>query len=485
MKPGRTNHGPQAWDLCVGLISATSLLGGCLVGPDYKRPEATRIPPAYAGATNGWKVSEPRAHIPKGSWWEMFQDPELNRLETEAAAANQQLKAAFARLEQARAITDVTRAGLFPHIVLSGTATRQRDSANQPSTLTGAAIGHGSTFNDFTVPFITSYELDFWGRVRRSVESARAQQQASADDLAAIRLIIEAEVAADYLTLRSLDAELAIVKASVEVFRKSLELTRNRRATGIVSDLDVAQAESVFRTARAQIPAIALQRVRFQHAIAALIGQPASSFDVPERALQGVPPVIPPDLPSELLERRPDVASVERNMAAANANIGVAKAAFFPTIRLNGLAGFESVGVDTLFDWQSRIWSIGPSLTLPIFQGGELRARLRFAKAAYNETVANYRQTVLTAFAEVEDNLSAQNLLASQYDEESNALLAANRQLEIANERYRDGLVTYLEVATAQNNSLSLERTTVQLRGQQLVTAVTLVKALGGGWQEP
>jgi outer membrane protein, multidrug efflux system len=461
-----------------------ALLGGCLVGPDYKRPEATRIPAAYAGSTNGWKVSEPRAHIPKGSWWEMFQDPELNRLETEAAAANQQLKAAFARLEQARAITDVSRAGLFPHIVLSGTVTRQRDSANQPSTLTGAAIGHGSTFNDFTVPFILSYELDLWGRVRRSVESARAQEQASADDLATIRLFTEAEVAADYLTLRSLDAEYAIVQASVEVFRKSLDLTRNRRATGIVSDLDVAQAESVFRTARAQLSAIALQRARFQHALAVLTGQPASSFEVPDRVLDIAPPIIPPDLPSELLERRPDIASVERHMAAANAGIGVAKAAFFPTVRLNGLAGFESVGVDTLFDWQSRIWSIGPSLTLPIFQGGELRARLRLAKAAYNETVANYRQTVLTAFAEVEDNLSAQNLLASQYDEQINALRAANRQLEIANERYRDGLVTYLEVATAQNNSLSLERTTVQLRGQQLVAAVTLVKALGGGWHE-
>jgi multidrug efflux system outer membrane protein len=461
------------------------LLGGCLVGPDYKRPEATRIPIAYAGATNAWKVSEPRAHMPKGSWWEVFQDRELDRLETDAAEANQQLKAAFARLEQARAITDTTRAGLFPHIVLSGTATRERSSANQPSALTGATTGHGSTFNDFTVPFILSYELDLWGRVRRSVESAKAQQQASADDLAAIRLIIEAEVAADYLTLRALDAELAIVQSSVEVFRKSLELTRNRRATGIVSDLDVAQAESVFRTARAQLPAIALQRARLQHALAVLVGQPASSFNLPERALQSVPPVIPPELPSELLERRPDIASAERNMAAANANIGVAKAAFFPTIRLNGLAGFESVNASSLFDWESRFWSLGPSLTLPIFQGGELRGRLRFARAAYDETVASYRQTVLTAFAEVEDNLSAQNLLASQYDEQSNALLAANRQLEIANERYRDGLVTYLEVATAQNNSLSLERTTVQLRGQQLVTAVTLVKALGGGWQEP
>jgi efflux transporter, outer membrane factor (OMF) lipoprotein, NodT family len=484
VKSGCTIHAARRWCVSLGLISATSFFGGCLVGPDYKRPEATRIPSAYAGATNRWKISEPRAHIPKGNWWEVFDDPELNRLEEEAAAANQQLKAGFARFEEARAITDVTRAGLFPHIAVSATATRERSSANQPSALTGATAGHGSTFNDFSVPFMLSYELDLWGRVRRGVQSARAQEQASADDLAALRLIIEAEVAADYFTLRSLDAELAIVQASVEVFGKSLELTRNRRATGIVSDLDVAQAETVFRTARAQLPAISLQRAQFQHALAALIGKAASNFEVPEQVLKIAPPIIPPDLPSELLERRPDIASAERHMAAANANIGVAKAAFFPTVRLNGLAGFESVSASSLFDWESRFWSLGPSLTLPIFQGGELRAGLRLAKATYDENVANYRQTVLTAFREVEDNLSAQNLLASQYDEQINALRAANRQLDIANERYRDGLVTYLEVATAQNNSLSLERTTVQLRGQQLVAAVTLVKALGGGWHE-
>ena len=268
------------------------------------------------------------------------------------------------------------------------------------------------------------------------------------------------------------------------MFGKSLELTRDRRAGGIVSDLDVAQAETVFRTARAQLPAIALQRAQFEHALAVLIGKPASSFEIPERALTTTPPAIPLGLPSQLLERRPDIAAAERRMAAANASIGVAKAAFFPTLRLNGLAGFESVSAATLFDWPSRFWSVGPSLTLPLFEGGALRAGLRLAKAAYEETVANYRQTVLTAFGEVEDNLAAQSLLASEYEEQTSALRAANRQLEIANDRYRAGLVTYLEVATAQNTTLSLERTTVQRRGQQLVTAVALVKALGGGWQQ-
>ena len=484
MKWDLTNRVRWNWICHLCLFAATMFLVGCIaVGPDYKRPEATRIPAAYAGATNGWKVAEPQAHLPKGNWWEMFEDPELNELEAEAAIANQQLKAAFARLEQARAITDVTRAGLFPNITLSTTTTRQRNSANQPSVLSGQPIGQGNTYNDFIVPLDLNYEVDVWGRVRRSVESATAQQRATADDLGTIRLIVQAEVAADYLTLRSLDAEQAIVRSTIEVFRKSLDLTRERRAGGIVSDLDVAQAETVFRTARAQLPAIALRREQFQHALAVLIGENASSFEIPERALTTAPPVIPPDLPSQLLERRPDISAAERLMAAANAKIGVAKAAFFPALSLNGVAGFESLNAGTWFTWPSRFWSVGPSLTLPLFEGGALRAGLRLAKAAYDETVANYHQTVLTAFGEVEDNLSAQNLLASEYEEQSAALRAANWQLEIANDRYRDGLVTYLEVATAQNTTLGLDLTTVQLRGQQLVATVTLIKALGGGWR--
>ncbi|MDB6017332.1 MAG: efflux system, outer rane lipoprotein NodT family [Pedosphaera sp.] len=482
MKRGFTKRARRGRNWLFGLFLAASL-GGCLVGPDYKRPEATRIPAAYAGATNGWKVAEPQAHLPKDNWWELFGDPELNQLEVEAAAANQQLKAAFARFEEARALADVTRAGLFPNIALSASVARERDSANRPSVLTGLPIGRGSTFNDFVVPLNLNYEVDLWGRVRRSLESARAQETASADDLGTIILIIQAEVAADYVTLRSLDTEQAIVRSTIEVFRKSLELTRDRRAGGVVSDLDVAQAETVFRTARAQLPAIALQRAQFQHALAVLTGKPASSFEIPERVLTTTPPAVPPGLPSELLERRPDIAAAERRMAAANANIGVAKAAFFPTLRLNVSGGYESVSAGTLFDWPSRFWAIGPSLTTPLFQGGALRAGLRFTKAVYEETVANYRQTVLTAFQEVEDNLSAQTLLASEYEEQAAALRAANRQLEIANDRYRDGLVTYLEVATAQNLVLSLERTVVELRGQQLVTAVTLVQVLGGGWQ--
>ena len=407
----------------------------------------------------------------------------LNALEVQAAAANQQLKIAVARFAEARAQMDVTRAGLFPNIAVSGSATRQRISPNAPTTTTGQASGHSTTYNDFMVPLDFSYEVDLWGRVRRSVESARAQAQASADDLETIKLMIQAEVAADYFTLRAFDSQREVLISSVRVFSKSFELTLNRRAGGVATDLEVAQAETILKTTQAQLPSVALQRAQFEHALALLVGQNASTFRILERTLSSTPPLIPAGLPSELLERRPDISAAERRMAAANANIGVAKAAFFPTIQLNGLAGFESVDASTLFNSSSRVWAVGPSLTLPLFEGGKLRANMRLAKATYEEMIASYRQTVLAAFSEVEDNLAAQNLLASQYELESGALVAARKQLEVANNRYRDGLITYLEVATAESTELNIEFSTVQLRGQRLVATIALVKSLGGGWQ--
>jgi multidrug efflux system outer membrane protein len=476
-------------------LSCVALLAGCAVGPDYKRPVATSIPVAYAGATNtlatnadatnGWKVAKPQAQIPKGNWWEIFGDRELNELENQTSACNQQLTVAVARLAEARAQMDVTRAGLFPNVSASGSFVRQRVSPNTPSTVTGQPYGTSSTFNDFYVPLSLGYELDLWGRVRRSVESAGAQAQASADDLETIRLILQAEVAVDYFTLRALDTERAVLDSSVEVFTKSLQLTRNLRAGGAVSDLDVAQAQTVLKTTEAQLPGVMLQRAKFEHALALLAGQSASTFRFAEHPLSTAPPFIPPGLPSELLERRPDISSAERSMAAANASIGVAKAAFFPTIQLNGLAGFESLNAGTLFNWSSRLWAVGPSITLPLFEGGRLRASLRLSQATYEEMVANYRQSVLTGFSEVEDSLAAQALLANQYAAESEALVAARKQLEIVNNQYRDGLITYLEVATAESTELNVEFSATQLRGQQLVAAVTLVKTLGGGWQEP
>jgi multidrug efflux system outer membrane protein len=465
-------------------LTALAFLAGCAVGPNYHRPEATTIPAAYANATNGWKVAQPQGQLPKTDWWGVFDDPELSELEARASAANQQLKAAMARFLEARATMDVTRSGLFPNVGAGFSDTRQRVSPNAPVTTTGQEIGQPATFNDFTVPVDVSYEADLWGRVRRSVESARAQARATADDLEAIKLSIEAEVALDYFTLRALDSEEAVLRSSVKVFTISYDLTVNRRIGGVATDLDVAEAQTILKTTQAQIPAVALQRAQFEHALALLVGQPAATFRVPERALSATPPLIASGLPSELLERRPDISAAERRMAAANASIGVAKAAFFPTVELNGLAGLESVNAGTIFNWSSRMWAVGPNLTLPIFEGGRLKAGLRLANATYEEMVANYRESVLTAFSEVEDSLAAQKLLASQYAAESEALLAARKQLEVANNRYRDGLTTYLDVATAESSELNVEFSTVQLRGQQLVAAVTLVKSLGGGWQE-
>jgi multidrug efflux system outer membrane protein len=443
------------------------------------------MPTTYADATNGWKIAEPQAHLPKGKWWEVFGDEDLNGLETKAATANQELKAAVASFDQARAIADVTRSQLFPQIGISPSAMGYRNSANQPFEGLAAGVSNTTTYADLIAPLNLSYEVDLWGRVRRSVESARAQQQASADDLEGVKLIIEAEVATDYFTLRALDAETDLLRSNIDVFGKSLELTQNRRTGGIASDLDVAQAETVLRTTQAELPATQLQRAQFEHALAVLTGQAALAFTVPERPLTTPSPLIPPGLPSQLLERRPDIAAAERRMAAANASIGVAKGAFFPAIQLNGLAGFESLHLGSLFDWQSRFWSMGPSLTMPLFDAGQNSANLRAARAAYEQAVANYRQTVFVAFADVEDNLAAQMLLAIQGDAEAAALRAARKQFEIANNRYRAGLVTFLDVATAENSALEIERAAVQLHGQQLVAAVSLVRSLGGGWQNP
>jgi len=455
------------------------VITGCAVGPDYRRPEATTIPSVYAGVSKEWKVATPRAHLPKGNWWKIFGDPELNKLEAEAAEANQDLKAAVARFDQARAQADVARSGLFPHVGVSAIPVGQLDSENRP-------VGGkpGETYATYTVPFDLSYEVDLWGRVRRTVESATAQRQARADDVESVRLAIQAEVAADYLSIRALDADKALLLSSIDAYRKSLVLVRNRRAGGVVSDLDVAQAETVLRTAEAQLPDNALQRAKFEHALAVLIGKNASLFHIEERPLEVDPFIIPPDLPSDLLERRPDIAAAERRMAAANADIGVATAAFFPAVQLGGLAGFQSGDIATLFSWPSWFWAVGSSLAQPLFEGGQLSANLRQAKAAYEETVAKYRGTVLAAFADVEDNLAAEHLLASEYNRQLAALQAARKQQQISNNRYNAGLVTYLDVATAQNLALEAERTGVRLQGQQLVAVVALIKSLGGGWKE-
>jgi multidrug efflux system outer membrane protein len=459
-----------------------------LVGPDYHRPDAlgtNAMPAAFSGQVSSnapvWKPGEPAAHLPRGSWWEIFKDAELNRLEALATDANQDLAAAAARFQEARAAVRVARADLLPQVILDPSYMRQRTSVNQPQL--GRAAGASYSYATWTVPIDATWQLDLWGRVRRQLEAARAQLAASADDLQGAILAIQAEVAIDYFALRSVEAENDLLLRSSETFRHSLDLTRNRRQGGIATDLDVAQAETQLRATEAQVPMVQLEAARLRDALAALSGQPATNFKVAAPLpLAAVVPEIPPSLPSELLERRPDIAAAERRMAAANAEIGVAQTAFYPQIRLNGTAGFQSISASSLFDWPARLWAVGPTLDLPLFTGGRNRAQLALARSTYDERVAQYRQTVLVAFQEVEDQLAAGQLLGTQLQAESAALTASQRTLEIANNRYRAGLVTYLEVAIAQGDALARERTVVQLQAQRLAANAGLVRALGGGF---
>ncbi len=475
------------------------LLAGCKVGPDYQRPPplgTNALPPAFSAPAEGtnaaqWKPAAPAAHRLRSPWWPVFGDAELNRLETLAGAQNQEIAAAIARFDQARASVNLARADLFPQVEFDPSYTRQRTSFNAPQN--GIAAGLSPTFNTFTALLQAGWEADVWGRVRRQVESARAGLAAGAEDLQAITLAVQAELAIDYFTLRALEDETDVLGRSIETYRRSLELTVNRRKGGIASDLDVSQAQTQLRSAEAVLPDLRLQRARLLHAIAVLGGQPAIGFALaPQKGpaadtahgASGAPaPAVPLALPSELLERRPDVAAAEQRMAGANAQVGVAQSAFYPHIRLNGLAGFQSVSASTWLDWPSRFWSVGPAVQLPLFTGGANRAQLALSRAAYQERVAAYRQTVLSAFQEVEDQIAAQQLLEAQLQAQTAALASAQRTLDIANNRYKSGLVTYLEVATAQTAALALERTVVHIRGDKLVAVVGLIKALGGGWE--
>ena len=458
--------------------------GGCMVGPDYHRPAplgTNAMPPAFS-SNAAWKTAAPAAHLPRGQWWQVFADPDLNRLEELADANNQDLAAAIARFDEARASVNITRAELFPQVQFDTSYLRQRTSFNQPSD--GKPNGISPTYNTFLAQLQAGWEVDLWGRVRREVQAARAQLQASADDVEGVKLALEADLAVDYFTLRALDAELEVLDRTVASYRRSLEVTTNRRKGGIASDLDVSQAQTQLRVTEAQLPAVRLRRKQVLHAIATLCGQPAPGFVLSAiPGLRNPVPAVPVSLPSELLERRPDIAAAEQRMAAANSQIGVAQAAFYPRIQINGLAGFESVDANTWFDWPSRLWAVGPALELPLFTGGRNRAQLALARATYTETIANYRQIVLSAFQEVEDQIASQELLRTQLEAEEAALTSAQQTVEIANNRYNAGLVTYLEVATSQNAELTVESTVVQLRGQELAAAVALIRALGGGWQ--
>lgn len=467
--------------LTFSCLAAIVLAAGCAIGPDYKRPAPlgnASTPAAFAGATNSdWKTAAPAAHLPRGAWWDIFGDAELNRLETLAASNNQQLAASLANLDQARAQLGVSQAGFFPQLTLAPSATRQRTSAN--------GFGHlgSSQYNSISAPLDFSWELDLWGRVRRTVEGSRARMIASQDDIESLQLSIQATVASSYFTLRAYEAQIQLLRETAVTYGRSLKLTQDRRASGIASDLDVSQAETQLRAAEAEIPALELQRANLQNALAVLCGQAATLFEIAASTASPAVPIIPAGIPSEVLEHRPDVAAAERRMAAANADVGVSCGAFFPAVTLNGMGGFQSVQASSLFDWDSHVWSFGPSLTLPIFSGGKNRAQLASSKAAHAAATANYRQTVLSAFQDVENQLASQRLLAKQFEAENAAMLSARRTLDISLERYKGGVETYLEVATAQNIALTHEESVVQLNASRLNASIALIKALGAGWE--
>jgi NodT family efflux transporter outer membrane factor (OMF) lipoprotein len=450
---------------------------GCTVGPKYHRPPA-EVPDAYKNV-GGWKTAQPNDQHLTGKWWEMFQDPILNRLEEQVSISNQNLQAAAAQYTQARAQLRYYRADYYPTITAGASATRTRTSANREP---HSPTFNGITTNDFTIPFELTYQADAFGRVRSNVASFRAQAQASAADLATVDLSVHAALAVFYFQARSLDAQEKLLQSTVVQYQQALDLTESRFAGGIASEVEVEQARTQLKTTMAQAIDLGVSRAQFVDAIATLMGKPASSFSLPSLPLTAPPPPIPAGLPSELLERRPDVAAAERRMAAANAQIGVAKAAYYPLINLTATGGFESGAITTLISGPSVIWSVGGSAAVTLFDVGRRRAASDQAIAAYDQQVANYRETVLTGFQQVEDNLAALRILEQEAQVQAEAVAAARKYLELAIVRYKGGVTSYLEVTTAQTAALSDEITAVNILGRRMVDAVLLVQALGGGW---
>ncbi len=466
---------PSVWG--GAFFAGLMLLSGCAVGPRYSRPSAP-VPTDYKETPQNWKPAQPADQTLRGKWWEIYQDPQLNALEEKINISNQSLKAAQAQFEQARATVRYNRADYYPTVTAGVSATRERLSRNRPLAITSGV----TTTNDLVIPVDMSYEPDVWGRVRRTVEAARADAQATLADLESVRLSVRAELAVDYFQARELDAEAQLLDSTVSSYTKQLELTNNRYNGGVASQVDVAQAQTQLETARAQAIDVRQQRTQFEHAIAVLIGVPASSFTLPVASLNAVPPVMPPGLPSELLERRPDIASSERQMVSANARIGIAKAAYFPLFNLGPSAGFESTTIVNWLSSPSAFASVGASAVVTAFDVGRRRAASDQARAFYDQSVANYRQNVLTAYQEVEDNLAALRLLEDEANTEGAAVNAAEHSLALSNNRYKGGVTTYLEVITAQTIALANERTAVQISGRRMVDSVLLIKALGGGF---
>jgi len=460
-------------------------LPGCVVGPKYHRPSVD-APGTYKEVTpddlkkmDGWKVAQPQDSALHGKWWEIFGDPQLNGLEEQVSISNQNVASAFASFMAARALVRQARAQYFPTASVGPSITHQ----HQPSsTSIVPSAASGATFTQYSLPFDASWTPDLWGRVRNTVRANVANAQASAADLENTRLTAQAELAVDYFQLRGQDALKQLLDATVKAYEESLKLTTALYETGIDSDEAVAQAETQLDATRALDTSIGILRSQYEHAIALLVGQPASTFSIAVEPLKTPPPAIPFGVPSHLLERRPDVAANERLMAQANAQIGVAKAAFYPTLTLGASAGLENTRASNWFTWPSRFWSVGPSISELIYDGGLRRATVEQYRAQYDQTVANYRNTVLTAFQQVEDNLAGLRILSQEIQEQDTAVGAAQRTLTLATDRYRLGIDPYLNVISAQTALFSNQQTAVNLRIAQIVDSVQLIEALGGGW---
>ncbi len=458
-------------------------LGGCMVGPKYTRPSVPvtptfkEAPPESFKETKDWKIAQPGAPSLSAKWWETFGDPQLNALEERVAAGNQDLKIAEARFRQARAMIRYNRASEFPTISTSPAVASLHESGNHPYfPLPATSTG------DFTLPFDFSYEIDLWGRVRRTVNAAREEAQASAADLAAATLSIQAELAYDYFELRSADAQKQLLDDTVEAYARALHLTVNRFEGGAAPKSDVAQAQTQFATARAQDTDVGVARAQYEHAIATLLGDPPAAFNLPPDPLDRLPPVIPVGLPSQLLERRPDIAAAERRAAEANEQIGIARAAFFPTVTLGGGAGLEGSSILNWLIWPSRFWAVGPSFAQTLFDAGRRHATSDATLAGYDAAVASYREATLTAFQQVEDNLAALRILEGEDVQQREAVAAAEESLELFTNRYQGGVDNYLQVITAQTTALENQRNEIDIQRRRMDASVLLIKALGGGW---
>jgi NodT family efflux transporter outer membrane factor (OMF) lipoprotein len=469
---------PRRQSVFAAAAIAAVALAGCSVGPKYVKPTA-EVPADFKETPSNFKVAHPSDAITKGKWWEVYGDTQLNSLEDQINVSNQTLKSADAQFREARAAVRISRGALYPTVGVNPSAGHTEQSENAPLYNKQTEV---RSYNNFSLPFDFSYELDLWGRVRKTIEASRSEAQASAGDLANVSLSLHAELAMDYFQLRGLDAEKQLLDSTVVSYQKAVDLTNSRFKAGIASAVDLAQAQTTLETTRAQAVDVEVDRSAFEHAIAVLVGKPASTFHIDPLPLDLLPPAMPPGVPSDLLERRPDISAAERRVQEANANVGVARTAYYPLVTLGGVGGFQSSAFTTLIQGPSGLWSLGGQAAQTIFDGGVRRGTNEQARAAYDKSVSDYRGTILTAFQEVEDNLSALRILEDEANKEDAAVAAAEHSVDLSVTRYKGGVTNYLEVTTAESQSLTDQVTAVTIRTRRMTASVNLIKALGGGW---